>query len=1290
MLSVLKPVFRWSLRLVLAGLVLLALLLVGVRVSFSLLPIFHERVVAYLNDQLDTDFVIDVLEPEWDGIRPSLTLRGLRLQAHEAEHPAFLVDRLDVELNTLASLANFTPIVDHLEADSISLSLESDRNDRWSLFGIRNMEDDSQSSKTFDVQAFLQWLSMQGYIDLTDIKLEMRPYEQLPLVFDTRYLSVSEEDGLKHLEWLLEFDNGSVLFEATGRGTRRWNSNWTGKLAANDIELSRVCLLLDDCGGILDHGKLNATATWGFQTGHWQVGGNLAVTELSYRLNGSTAPEPASLHTEFKALGYSQNNRVSDWGTELINTRVISGDNQALIENTEIRGHHQGETVINLAVKALELAPLKQLVLDAGVLPEFAADLTGTLNPTGTLRDITVRYLPERDPLADGSIVTKVRLDNVSVDAWGGAPSGGNVSGWLHMNTLSGYFDLETKSLRLGFPELFRDEWTFYSAEARLYWDVVDDIYRLKSDDIAVIGDEGWLNASMVLDVPFGHRSDQPLYLDVDVAIADGDARHAKQFIPVHILEQNLNDWLESAIIGATIHQGSFSIEGPLGSDSEEPLLWSLFLDVEDGEFAYDSDWPEVKGLKGRVFVDNDEVMVEAEQATTYDATLEQVRVNLDLDDELLKVYLTSKIQGHGEDIVRLLVDTPLAEYSDNVASDWTIKGDFSGDLSLMLPIEAIEDVDVKVALGTNNGFFAMPSPDIQLSHIKGNIAYDLESGFNASELEAQLLGEKITGSFASTIDYRGNETMQVDWQGRASIDALHNWLDLDFLSLLEGASDYTGSLIIKTGGPLTAQLSVKSELEGVEIELPAPLGITADEKNPLDIKLNAYRDKNELFVDLAGVGRTQFLFDSAFDFKSAVVNLGERGRLPDMKRGKILIAGVIPELDLAPWLEVFDGQPPNEDEINLLNQVEMDRVRIGHLIYEEHRWSDLTLNVKAGANYTEVTVNSEPIDGQLLIPSRPSLPYTLDMNRLHLPELPDSDDKDDAEDDILASLNPRDVPSAIVRVDSLKIGEANFGELSFIMQPIPDGKRISGIRAGDDGMMFTGSLDWLYIDEQHETRYNGALRGSEIETFQKSLGLPVMVDARDTRIDTTLEWQGSPMGINMSTMDGSLKLRLRDGSLKQLDGGAGALKLFGIFNAEAFLRRMRLDFSDLYSSGVSFDSLKGQLHFDKGIITFDEPLAVEGPSSNFRLDGQVNTTDEVMDLSLVVTLPVTSNLPILSVLLGTAPQVAGIIYLADKLVGRQVDQLASIRYRITGSFDEPSVTLDQLFSSRAKKPKAK
>ena len=1287
MLSLLKPVLRWSLKLVLAGLLLLALLVLGVRVSFSLLPLFHERVVSYLNDQLDTDFVIDVLEPEWDGINPTLTLRGLRLQGHEADRPAFLVERLNVELNTVASFLNFTPIADHLEANAISVVLEGDAGKHWSLFGIRQLEEEREPSTFFDPQTTMHWLSMQGYVDLTNIKLELLPYGQAPVVFDTHHLSLSEKSGQKQLEWLLKIGEGSVEFTAYGNGTNRWNSDWSGALAVKDADLSRLCLLTDDCSQYGLDARLNADSQWRFQTGHWQVDGDLALTDLFYGTDGEFSTVPASFSTELKAMGYSQGQVVSDWSTEFNNTRVTQGENQVLIENAEVRGHHQGETTINLAVKTLDLVPVKHLALESGLLPESAADLVSTLDPSGTLRDITIRYLPDRDPLADGSIITKARLDNVAVGAWEGAPSAGNVSGWLHMNTLSGYFDLETKDFKLGFPELFHDGWTFYSAKARLYWDVVDDIYRLKSDDISVVGDEGRLNGKMLLDIPFGRKANEPNYLDIDIGIADGDARFAKKYLPVHILDKDLSEWLETAIVGATIHQGGFSMEGPLGSDTEEPLLWNLFFDVEEGEFVYDPDWPAVTDLKGRIFVDDDEVQIQAERGKTFDTTLEQAKVSLDLTDKLMTLHLDSKVQGPGNDIIRLLTETPLAEYADDIARGWAMDGDFSGHFNLALPIEDVEKVSVQIGLETSNGYFATKSPDVQLDQIRGAFSYDLQNGLQADQIEARFLGNKVNGSIASTIDYRGNGTMELNWQGKMATDSLQSWLELDFLSLLEGATDYTGSLILQNSGDLQAQLSIQSDLEGLEIELPAPLGIAAQDKNPVDIRLNVFRDRNELFARLGDVGRARFLFDPEFDFKAAAVHLGENGALPAMEQDKILISGSIPELDIGPWFDIFDGQPAGEDELNLLSQVEMDNVKIDKLIYDEYSWDDLLLRVKPGANYTEVNVNSEPVDGQLLIPSRPSLPFTLDLNRLHLPELSEQGEGKEQEEDWLASIDPRELPSAIVRIDSLKVGPRDLGDLSFIIQPTPDGKRISDIKSRIEGNNFTGAVDWLYINGQHQTRYQGALRGKHIDKLQESFGLPVLVEAKDTRIEASLEWQGSPLEVNMSTLNGSLKLRHKNGILKQLEGSAGgALKVFGIFNAEALQRRLMLDFSDLYSSGVSFDTVTGLLDFDNGIITFEEPLIVEGPSSDFKLDGLINMRDEVMDLNLVVTLPVTSNLPVLSVLFGTAPQVAGVIYLVDKLLGRQVDQLASIRYRITGSFDEPSVTLNQLFSGDAKK----
>ena len=108
-------------------------------------------------------------------------------------------------------------------------------------------------------------------------------------------------------------------------------------------------------------------------------------------------------------------------------------------------------------------------------------------------------------------------------------------------------------------------------------------------------------------------------------------------------------------------------------------------------------------------------------------------------------------------------------------------------------------------------------------------------------------------------------------------------------------------------------------------------------------------------------------------------------------------------------------------------------------------------------------------------------------------------------------------------------------------------------------------------------------------------------------------------------------------------------------------------------------------MNFNEGLITFAEPIEVSGPSSNFKLGGVIDLLKQNLNLELVVTLPVTENLPLVSLLLGQ-PQIAGAIYLFDKLWGKKVEQLASVRYEIKGPFADPDVKLDKLFSNKVKK----
>jgi len=55
------------------------------------------------------------------------------------------------------------------------------------------------------------------------------------------------------------------------------------------------------------------------------------------------------------------------------------------------------------------------------------------------------------------------------------------------------------------------------------------------------------------------------------------------------------------------------------------------------------------------------------------------------------------------------------------------------------------------------------------------------------------------------------------------------------------------------------------------------------------------------------------------------------------------------------------------------------------------------------------------------------------------------------------------------------------------------------------------------------------------------------------------------------------------------------------------------------------------------------------------------------------VVLPVTGNLPIAAVLLG-APQIAGAVFLIDKLIGDKLEKVSTLSYELSGPWGEPSI----------------
>ncbi|MFK0573664.1 YhdP family protein [Endozoicomonas sp.] len=1288
---------------------ILVVIVASGRLMFSSLPVLLPELSRFLSDRLNADFQIESMSAQWNSGDPSLSLRGLTLKGKEAEVTGFSIEQLDMELSLRESLLHWTPVFTALEIKGVNIDLVQGDGARWTLSGIQQIAGSSLQTPKYRQGSALEWLALQQMVDIRNIRLNLRKANGESSDINSRYLTVLTDDNRKELSARLEVGSGYLEVAGSGVFSGGLFSQWQGTGKASELNAEQLCALWSGCNDDILIAMVELDTQWRYDNESWQVQGEVAAPDVAYLDNSGSLSHLSGQSALFMQGVFSgaQESSWQIWLNDLQLENRLHNDVTYRWKNSwYLTGGRRSEYTITAATEDLDLDLLKRWLLDTNALPKPVADLVHTLNPEGQLNDLAIRFFPSRKPF---DFDLSARLDNVSVDAWEGAPSGGNVSGQLRMNLLQGYLDLDSRDFQLGFPELFRETWTFDTARARLYWDVIDGFYILRSDDLALAGPEGDLKGKLRLDVPLQWNEGETLDMALTVGMSNGDARYTGKYLPALMpMDSDLVHWLDTAIRKADISGGGFIYNGALvGNNSPQDSRWGLFFDISNGELDYAPDWPIITGLTGQVYVNDDRVEVLAESAESAGGKLDNIIARVPLEGEsVLKV--SSHLNANGETLKYFLTQTPVNDLMEGEAKKWQLQGRLDAGLNLTLPLEDLESSEVDIRSAVKSFRFAIPELGIDVNDIDGDLSFSTERGLYARQLSGQLFGNPAQFQIRSTVVNQQPVTTDIDWTGKVSVTFLQDWLTLDWLSLLEGETDYRArfSLGLNEG---TTELRVNSELLGVEIELPAPVGKPADAPLPLDLSLTKKGGHERLNVSLANLGQLQMTMTPEWSPESALVILGSASerissgsQLPE--GGKFVVTGVLPELDIGPWKQRFEGQPGTPGEQQLASQIEVDNVAIGSLIYGDYQWSDISVTLQQGVQQAaqrggaqpdrkgmKLSVDGQRLQGDLWIPEQRTTPWKLNIDHVYLPEsaLAEAPSGEGTTEpvDSLADINPATLPSLDVSISRIQIGNRAPGRIGFKLRHAPHGIKVDNITGELSGVSLKGLADWVQMDGEQRSWVQGTLKGTGIKELQKALGFSGFLEAKESRFDASLNWEGSPIGGDVATMKGRVDLLLKKGRLRKVDSSSsGALKVFGIFNTEALARRVQLDFSDLYSSGISFDQIRGSLNVNQGVITFDSPMVIEGPSSDFKLDGTIDTNREELDLSLVVTLPVSSNLPILSVLLGTAPQVAGIIYIADKLVGKQVDQLASIRYRIKGPFDDPEMTLDKLFSNKLRK----
>ena len=139
--------------------------------------------------------------------------------------------------------------------------------------------------------------------------------------------------------------------------------------------------------------------------------------------------------------------------------------------------------------------------------------------------------------------------------------------------------------------------------------------------------------------------------------------------------------------------------------------------------------------------------------------------------------------------------------------------------------------------------------------------------------------------------------------------------------------------------------------------------------------------------------------------------------------------------------------------------------------------------------------------------------------------------------------------------------------------------------------------------------------------------------------------------------------------------------QLLGLFSISSLQKRLSLDFSDFFSTGLSFDTMEGEFIFSKAMADINS-LDLKGSFGEMSINGQSNLENRTHNQKLVY-IPDLSSMSLISgtLLGGPIGAVASIFY--DRVMkefGINTNQLAAVEYSIKGSWDNPEIKVIETF----------
>ncbi|MEH6493726.1 YhdP family protein [Halopseudomonas sp.] len=1282
---------RW-LKQGLTGLILLLvawLLLAAAYVSLGrqfvpALANYQSELVAKAQSLTGRHIQLDGLEAEMQGAQPVFRLRGLQVHADaESYSPTlFALDNVTARLNLWQSLWHQRLVMDALQIEGLSLSVSEDAEGQWHLRGLGQ-----QAQSLGGLEQAVKILREQHRITLLNTEISVSPYDEPRWQFERGELTLINGAGWQRLDGRLRLPDGELV---------RWQAS--GLLDSDNLADLSMGFFLElpasDWSRWLPHdwlqrSHLHQLTAGGRFWGSWQdqrlqqLQGTLVAPQVRFDTAESPPLQDVFIRFAYRNTAAGERLQVQD-----VSLRI----DEQVWPMMRAQAERSAAGDWSLAVDRLSLDRLRDWV------PRFVdhppmAELITTLAPQGQIRNL--HLAGSGTPTDIEALRFSALLDQVGIEAYHNAPMLQGVTGSIAGSVHGGELRVNNRQWSMQLPNLFPEVWQYDSAQGALSWSwSQDDGLRLHTNGMTVAGDEGRGAALLDLRLP---PSGQTPTMDLRVALRDSKAMYHRRYLPLRApaFSPALATWLAASGLKGEVPLAIFTYQGSLlkAASADEREI-GLYAELRDGEMLFQNGWPLLTAVDADLRLQGGKLDIRGQRAGLWQTQASNTKVTAQLLNRTgpLTLNIESDFVGPAGDALKVMQETPLGDLTKDPLAGWTVgSGEVDGHLALRIPLdggnrEAQTQADVSWQLTADRLW--IPQLQAPLNQLQGSLTYSREQGLRSDDLAGRFLGATVKAELSQE---QGKQHLAL--AGRHSVEQLRSWSLASSVpaGLAEGSFNWQAEVDIASQ---QQQILLTSDLTGVALTLPAPLGKDAGTALDTSLALQMTAGGTQRWHVTAANGLDARLLRQAEQW-SGDLRFRSGEALAPVAPG-MAITAQLPTLDWDAWqqwkntLSATTGPGGAAPSAQLLRRADITAERFTGFGL---KLNDLQVGVQRQDARWLLDLTQADVAGRVVLPDDSAKPINIALQRLKLaatdrqaaellPAMqPDGGAPATDPADPLENIRPSSLPPLDVTIEQLSLASGPMGSVAFTLRPDATGARIPSLSLDLRGLKVEGNMDWR--EEPAHTVFEGTVSAGDIGEVLTAWQYAPTITSKEFTTAARLNWPGSPAMFSLRRSSGSLNVAARDGMLQSGDNSTQALRVFGLLNFNSLTRRLRLDFSDLFSKGTAYDTLDGALYVDNGVLHSEEPVVLEGPGVKMQFEGNLDMRSDTVDLGVLVTLPVTNNLPLAALIAG-APQIGGVLFLADKILGDKVARFASVKYKVSGDWKQPDVEFDRAFDDKA------